>query len=540
MQKPRRASRLQPPNARKRAQAGARFLAETGRCPTMRRREGGRGGAPRGRLHDEHRRGQHHHEHDAGDHDHLHHPLEHGGVLHLRQREARQHGAVQRRDDGHEAVGGHVDHDHDLGREAQAVRQRPHDGHRQRGHAGARGDGERQHEVEQERGGREDEGGHAGQRVRGVREDERVKLRLAHDDGDGARKRDDERDADHLGAAAEERLHDVLAREAREDADDDGHEQEPRRGLVEVPHAQRHAGEHRAPGARRVVDRAAGHEDVDAEVLPRYEADDHDDEREREQHEHDLLLAGEDGRERRVLRILLHLAVLLLGLLLLLQRQERGAFVGLDLLGVAHDEEDGDGLGDDEQHEPEADDDALVDGDAHVGEGGGGHADGERVHRGADAARARAQQHHERAGERVEARGVHGGGQQDVERHRLLHHAVGGAADAEQQHEDGDEDELAALEGAYERGDAGVERAGLVHHGQKAAQHEHEHAHLHGAREAEHRGGQNVGERRSGYLAREERHRHGDERHDDQARHEDDEGEEKADYSHSWSQAFER
>ena len=28
--------------------------------------------------------------------------------------------------------------------------------------------------------------------------------------------------------------------------------------------------------------------------------------------------------------------------------------------------------------EPEADDDALVDGDAHVGEGGGGHADGER------------------------------------------------------------------------------------------------------------------------------------------------------------------
>ena len=166
----------------------------------------------------------------------------------------------------------------------------------------------------------------------------------------------------------------------------------------------------------------------------------------------------------------------------------------------------------------------LVDGDAHVGEGGRWPRRRRNGFTVEPMHPRRAQQHHERAGERVEARGVHGGGQQDVERHRLLHHAVGGAADAEQQHEDGDEDELAALEGAYERGDAGVERAGLVHHGQKAAQHEHEHAHLHGAREAEHRGGQNVGERRSGYLAREERHRHGDERHDDQARHEDDEG----------------
>ena len=105
-----------------------------------------------------------------------------------------------------------------------------------------------------------------------------------------------------------------------------------------------------------------------------------------------------------------------------------------------------------------------------------GRADGEGVHRGAQAAAAGAQKHGGRADERVEAGGHHGGGEQGVERDGLLAHAVGGAADGEDDHEHDDDGELVALELLHEHGDARVERAGLGHHAEESAEDHHEQA----------------------------------------------------------------
>ena len=73
----------------------------------------------------------------------------------------------------------------------------------------------------------------------------------------------------------------------------------------------------------------------------------------------------------------------LFGVLELLHRQDGGTLVSLDLLGIAHDEEDGNGRGNNPQDGTEADDDGLVDLNANAGQSVDGSADGERVNRGA-------------------------------------------------------------------------------------------------------------------------------------------------------------
>ena len=83
------------------------------------------------------------------------------------------------------------------------------------------------------------------------------------------------------------------------------------------------------------------------------------------------------------------LAVSLFGVLELLHRQDGGTLVSLDLLGVAHHEEDGHSGSDNPQDGTEADDDGLVDLNANAGQSVDGSADGERVNRGAQAAPSR-------------------------------------------------------------------------------------------------------------------------------------------------------
>ena len=73
------------------------------------------------------------------------------------------------------------------------------------------------------------------------------------------------------------------------------------------------------------------------------------------------------------------LAVSLFSVLELLHRQDGGTLVSLDLLGIAHDEEDGHGSGNNPQDGTEADDDGLVDLNANAGQSVDGSADGERV-----------------------------------------------------------------------------------------------------------------------------------------------------------------
>ena len=119
----------------------------------------------------------------------------------------------------------------------------------------------------------------------------------------------------------------------------------------------------------------------------------------------------------------------LFGVLKLLHRQDGGALVGLDLLGVAHHEDDGHGGGDDPQDSAEADDDGLVDLNANAGQGVDGSADGKRVNRGTQAAAASTEQDGGGADHRVEASGHHGSGEQGVEGNGLLAHTIGGTAE---------------------------------------------------------------------------------------------------------------
>lgn len=157
--------------------------------------------------------------------------------------------------------------------------------------------------------------------------------------------------------------------------------------LVEVPLANGQAGDQGRPATDDgvtvgVVDSAGVEEVGDAlvEVGQRNEADDHDDEGEGEGDQNTLLTTGE-------LDLLVDLgsslAVSFFGVLELLHRQDGRTLVSLDLLGIAHHEDDGHSGSDNPQDGTEADDDGLVDLNANAGQSVDGSADGERVNRGA-------------------------------------------------------------------------------------------------------------------------------------------------------------
>ena len=93
-----------------------------------------------------------------------------------------------------------------------------------------------------------------------------------------------------------------------------------------------------------------------------------------------------------------------------------------------------------------------------------GDAGGKGVDGGADDARSRSQQNYGNAHHGVIARRQKHGDQQGIKGHGLLPHAVGGAPQAEEQHQDGDEPLLPAPQPLDDAGHAGIHRAGLHHH----------------------------------------------------------------------------
>ena len=97
----------------------------------------------RGARDNHHRNRQDDHAGDAQHHEQLAAELQPRGVFHLGQRQTAHDSTARRGEQVHQAVAGAEDHDHDVGREAQRVRQRAHDGHGHRGHAGRRRDQER-------------------------------------------------------------------------------------------------------------------------------------------------------------------------------------------------------------------------------------------------------------------------------------------------------------------------------------------------------------------------------------------------------------
>ena len=159
-----------------------------------------------------------------------------------------------------------------------------------------------------------------------------------------------------------------------------------------------------------------------------------------------------------------------------LVRDERGARIGLDARGVAHDEPDADRGADHEDHD--AADEALV--DRRPGEAGRD-ARRERVDRRAEHPDPAAKQQDRSADERVIAGGDHHRDDEGVERQALLRHPEGRAADREHDHQDRDEQALAAAQARHDLRDSGLDRARLHRHAEEAADDEDEERHVDGA-----------------------------------------------------------
>ena len=120
------------------------------------------------------------------------------------------------------------------------------------------------------------------------------------------------------------------------------------------------------------------------------------------------------------------------------------------------------------------------------------HAEG--VYRRGDVACLRADEHDHERRERIEAHGDHDGQEYGEERQGLLGHAEGGAAEGEQEHGDGDNQNVLALEPPHYPAHAGVDGAGSRDDLERATDDEHEGHHLgrgHDARDGrlQHRSG---------------------------------------------------
>ena len=126
-----------------------------------------------------------------------------------------------------------------------------------------------------------------------------------------------------------------------------------------------------------------------------------------------------------------------------------------------------------------------------------------------------AEQHGRGGDHGVEPRGVHGRGEQAVERDRLLAETVRGAEQREHRHDDGDEHGLAPVQALHERGDARIERAELVDDAQAAAQDEQEERDLDAIEEARDGRHEDVGDRRGGDVGHELGEHDGRQPHED-------------------------
>ncbi len=155
--------------------------------------------------------------------------------------------------------------------------------------------------------------------------------------------------------------------------------------------------------------------------------------------------------------------------------------------GVGGDIPDGDTLKKNKLDDPP--EDAVPQGDPGKACGDAG---GKGVHGGGDDPGSGSQQDHRHPHHRVIARRQEYRQQQGEEGHGLLPHAVGGAAQAEKYHQNGDQPFLPPVEPADHLADAGVNGAGPDHNAQKASDHQDKHAHVHRVVKAGKRGQQDL------------------------------------------------
>ncbi len=246
-----------------------------------------------------------------------------------------------------------------------------------------------------------------------------------------------------------------------DNADDDTHEQEPSCRVIEPPIAEAGAGEPGGDGGKEVVS-------AFAEIAPRNEAEDHDDEGQGEQPQNSLLTAGELDIADIVLAAVCQLA------LAELLSSEDGALIGADFLCIRGDKQCGGNIGNEPDDDGNDISGAHVDLNADVSRSGDRRAGGEGVDGGAENTGACAEQNRCRTDDRVKAGGHHGRCKQDVEADGLFAHTVGGTADGEHEHQNPYEDKLFAVQLAHEGLDAGLKSACACHDREERAEAEHE------------------------------------------------------------------
>ena len=266
---------------------------------------------------------------------------------------------------------------------------------------------------------------------------------VVHQHRDAPADADDQRDAQKIRAAGHKGVRDLIFSLAVDQTDDDAAHQKQGAELREPP----------AENRQRQAHLVKGNDGVD-----------HQEERQGKDRHDDLPLGGKGHR-------LIHCHVNVSG------AHAHHGFGGIlfHLGRVGHHKPDGGGLKDNPLNDPQQN--AIPQG--HPGKARRD-ARCKGVHRGADDAGPGAQQNNGDAHHRVIARRKKHRNQQRIKGHGLLPHAVGGAAQAEQQHQNGDQPLLPAAQALDDAGDARIHRAGFHHNAQEPAHHQNEHAHIHG------------------------------------------------------------
>ena len=346
------------------------------------------------------------------------------------------------RDEVHEAAGGLESRHHQRPADPRELPQGRHDGHGEGGETRGGRDQEAQRQVEEEDQQHE---GHRPRPAEGGLPPVEHRVRhgaVVHQNRDAPADADDEGHPQHVRAARHEGLRDLVLPPPVHKADDDAAHKEQGRELREPPAPGGQGEAHLVKG-----DDAVGHQ----QEGPGKEGQDH-------------LPPGRQGQD--LLGVHPQAAA---------AHPHHGAGgVPPHPLGVGHHIPDGKALEEDPLQKPQAD--ALPQGDPGEARRDAG---GEGVHRGGHDPRPGPQQNHADAHHGVVARRQEDRDQQGVEGHGLLPHAVGGAAQAKEEHQDGDEPLLPAVQSGDDVADPGVDGPALHHDPQKAPHHQDEEADVH-------------------------------------------------------------
>ena len=365
----------------------------------------------------------------------------------MAQGQGAHHHRRRGRDEVHKTAGRLEGRHHQGSADPGEPPQRSHNGHGQRGKSRGRGDQEAQRQIEEEDQQHE---GNAPRPAEGGFPPVEYRVchgTVVHQNGDAPADADDEGHPQHIRAARHEGLRDLVLPPPVHKADDDTAHKKKGRELREPPAKAGQPQSHLIEG-----DDAVGHQ-----------------QKGQGEEEQNRLPPGRQGQD--LLGVHMETAA---------AHPHHGAGgVPPHPLGVGHHIPDGKSLEEDPLEKPQPD--ALPQGDPRKARGDAG---GKGVYRGGHDPRSGPQQDHADAHHRVIPRRQEDGDQKRVEGHGLLPHTVGGAPQAKEQHQDGDEPLLPAVQPGNDIADPGIDGPALHHDAQEAPHHQDKDADVHRVVEA--------------------------------------------------------